>query len=291
MEVSMDAVGIHTVRERVNRGHEMTDQTKELVHIGVNADLKYFVNVQDETLENAARFVETDSNFGNLEEEISVENFTSVIDRIESVVLYGEDKSDPEIFYKLDGKDKKFFGVKSWNVLSTGFYVLIGGSLGYLSGAGYTPLFLSLSLGLPAFFLLAGFLLIKGYIRVPSIFVKFPNELRRISGTYTFEIQGTGLVQMFFEDTTDLDGKNKAKYLLGIEKNPVDEVIYLSHFISLGELKGIYLSDPNTEERLSGNLVSPFRTILIHSGFKYHLIGYGIGLPIVPLVVYVMNLL
>jgi hypothetical protein len=40
----------------------MADQIKELVHIGVNADLKYFVNVQDETLEDAAGFVETDSN-------------------------------------------------------------------------------------------------------------------------------------------------------------------------------------------------------------------------------------
>ena len=264
--------------------NQMADQIKELVHIGVNADLQYFVNVQDETLEDAAGFVESDSNFENLEDDISVESFTSVIDKVKSVVLYGEDKTDPEIFYELETGEKRIFGIKLKSILSTSFFVIVGGASGYLSGAGYTPLSLSLSLGLPALVLLFGFMLIKGYVKVPSILVKYPEEFKRTKGDYTFEITGSGLVQMFFDDTTDSDGKNKAKYILGLEKNPIDEVIYLSHFVSLNELKGIYLSDAKTEERLSENLLSPLRRVLIHSSFKYELIGYGVGFAIVPLV-------
>lgn len=262
----------------------MADQIKELVHIGVNADLKYFVNVQDETLEDAAGFVESDSNFENLEDDISVESFTSVIDKVNSVVLYGEDKTDPEIFYELETGEKRIFGVKLKSILSTSFFVIVGGASGYLSGAGFTPLSLSLSLGLPALVLVFGFMLIKGYVKVPSVLVKYPEEFKGTKGDYTFEITGSGLVQMFFDDTTDSDGKNKAKYILGLEKNPIDEVIYLSHFVSLNELKGIYLSDAKTEERLSENLLSPLRRVLIHSSFKYELIGYGVGFAIVPLV-------
>jgi hypothetical protein len=86
----------------------MTDQIKEFVHIGVNAELSYLATVNDESLLEAVKIVELNSNFENLEEEIGVEDFVSSISKVQSLVLYGDDKESPSTFFSDETKSRKF---------------------------------------------------------------------------------------------------------------------------------------------------------------------------------------
>lgn len=92
-----------------------------------------------------------------------------------------------------------------------------------------------------------------------------------------------GLVQMFFYDTNEAEGKLKARYVLNLEQNPNDEVIFLSHYIALTRLKGLYLADIESGERISRNLISPLRRIFVHSSFKEQLIAFGAGSVIISI--------
>ena len=79
----------------------MSNEIIESVHIGVNCELEYFVTIEDETLEQSINIVENDAMYSDLTEKIDIDNFVSVISKIDSLMLYDEDKSNPEIFLNL----------------------------------------------------------------------------------------------------------------------------------------------------------------------------------------------
>lgn len=261
----------------------MTDQIKELVHIGVNAELSYLATVDEESLYDAVKIVDLNSNFENLEEEIGVEDFVSAVNEIHSLVLYGDDKENPRTFFKNETISSRlrsfiFSSLGLVASLATGAFVI-----GYLDLFESKESFLALSIIVPAFLVVLGFLLMKGALPVSRKFVAYPAGLKEKIGNYTLEVVGTGLVQLFFEDTTDQDGMLKAKYVLGIEENAVDEDIYLTHFVMLSKLEAIYLWDTESKSRISKNLLPPLRRRLVNSSFDSYLIGSGIGLGLVAI--------
>lgn len=261
----------------------MSREINEMVHIGINANLRYLATVDDESLKDAVKIIELNSNFENLEDEIGIEDFVSAIDEVASLVLYGEDKSDPKSFYEKGMNSFKFRRLLSkvvpWAAgFGTGAFLY-----GYLGFFESKESFLALCLIVPATLSLLGLLRMKGNLPVAENFVAYPEGLKNKSGSYTLEVTGSGLVQLFFEDTTDEDGMNKAKYVLGIEENPVDEDIYLTHFVSLNTLTGIYLWDSERDIRISKNLLPPLRRILLHSSFASSFLGTGIGVGLISI--------
>jgi len=261
----------------------MTDQIKELVHIGINAELSYLATVDEESLMEAVRVVELNSNFENLEEEIEVEDFVSAINKVNSLVLYGDDKENPKSFFSNETKPRKIrdFILNTLGLiapLATGAF-----AFGYLGFFESKASFLAACILFPALLIIIGFLLMKRLLPVSRKFVTYPTGLKDKTGDYTLEVVGTGLVQLFFEDTTDEDGMLKAKYVVGIEDNPLDEDIYLTHFVMLSQLEGIYLWDAESKSRISQNLLPPLRRKLVHSSFDSYLVGSGIGLGLVSI--------
>jgi hypothetical protein len=123
----------------------------------------------------------------------------------------------------------------------------------------------------------------KSALPVSRRFVTYPADLKDKTGDYTLEVVGTGLVQLFFEETTNEDGMLKAKYVVGIDENPVDEDIYLTHFVMLNKLEAIYLWDSESKSRISKNLLPPLRKKLVHSSFDSYLVGSGIGLGLISI--------
>jgi hypothetical protein len=265
----------------------MSNEIKESVHIGVDCELEYFVTIENETLEQSISIVEHDAMYSDLTEKIDIDNFVSVISKIDSLKLYGEDKSNSEIFLELKPGIKKIFGIEFSikDTLSSIFFFLLGVGTIYASTTVLLNFFADnkinfflISMILPVGLYISAFLLMNRKIVIPNLFVKLPNDLKNVKGNYQFEITGTGLVQMFFDDSSEQDAKEKSKFVLGIEKNPIDETIFLTHFISIQNLTGVFLCSPDDGKRITKNLISPLRLKLIHSTFPYELKGWAIGI-------------
>jgi hypothetical protein len=276
----------------------MSNEIIESVHIGVNCELEYFVTIEDETLEQSINIVENDAMYSDLTEKIDIDNFVSVISKIDSLMLYDEDKSNPEIFLELKSGVKEIFGIKFSikDTLFSIFFFLLGATTIYASttvllnffAVNKVSLFL-ISIVLATGLYIFAFLLINRKIIVPNLFVKLPKDLKNVKGSYQFEITGTGLVQMFFDDSSEEDAKVKAKFVLGIEKNPIDEIIYLTHFVSIQNLTGVYLCNPDDGKRITKNLLSPLRLKLVHSTLPYELKGWAIGIGCVAVPASIWN--
>jgi hypothetical protein len=247
-------------------------------HVGVNCEISYLVETSDSTLKSAVEYLQSDSDFDNLEDLFDPENFTSVIDQVDSVVLFDKNSSSSEVFWKIKSKRNFFKHLPDFM-----FWFLIFFAVGFLDGISIPNLeiyFLVFAIVVPAS--LYGFsqLLIRDKVKVPNAFVNLPNQFADVVGTYNFEICGTGLVQLFIESDSELDGKNKALSVLGLQNADHADTVYLHHFISLSELKGIYLVDPETKTRVSGNLVSILRRKFKYSTDKFYLAGYAKGMAL-----------
>ena len=267
----------------------MNEQLDGVVHIGVNAELSYFVEVEDETLEAAVTYLEDSENHTNLEEVISAETFWSVVSKVHDMSVFREDKTDPIKFY--EGKQSlKIFGFRVSEVLSTMFWMGIGAVIGFSPITDNKYVYLLLSVLIPGALYSTGKLLESNKLPIWGFPNSIPGNLADVVGTYKLEVVGSGFVQMFIDEEDEELGKKMAAAIFDLGPAVSEEAIPLTHFISLSELKGIYLLQDGTESRISGNLIPATKRWLQHSMLKYHLIGAGAGAGVVSIPIAIFNL-
>jgi hypothetical protein len=266
----------------------MKNEANHTVEVQVRCDLSYFLTITDETLKQAIAVVEKDAgNYRILTEELDVHNFVSAISKINEVSISREDDVDSETFFEAKSSGKKILGLPftTRDLVSNLPWLFLVFLIFFFAPSIdiNPPIYFALALGISLSMYGFGELLFKEKIYIPNLFVRYPNGLKDSRGVYKFEVTGPGFVRLFFDDTTDEEAKAKAKYILGIEQNPTDEVIYITHSIMLTHLGGIFLCNPENNSRTSKNLVSPLRRKLIYSLFWLRLQGLAQGFGIVAI--------
>jgi hypothetical protein len=267
----------------------MSTDLEGVVHIGVNSEISYFVEVEGETLEAAVQYLEDPSNHTNLEEVISAETFWSVVSKVKDMSIFHEDKSDPIKFYE-DKKVIRIFGYPIPEALSTLLWIGIGAAIGFSHLTDNKYVYLLLSVLIPGMLYSTGKLLESNKFPIWGFPKTLPKDLAKVVGTYKLEVVGSGFVQMFIDEEDEELAKKMALAILDLGPAVSTEAVPLTHFISLSELKGIFLLEDSSETRISQNLIPATKRWFQYSLLKYQLIGAGTGAAVVSIPFALFNL-
>lgn len=263
----------------------MLEKENTDVHIGVDCQIKFFVEVKGSSLRDAARQVEEETDFSSIEEIIPVEELPSIVSNVEELRIFREEKEDPIVIFTNEqiSEKAKLFGVEVSTLISyisgafIGFWIISFLMTDLFSQTVQNIVFISgiiWLIGHPLCAFIFAKLLIDNKISIPNWFIRWPENNQEI-GTYLFEISGLGFVQMFIDAESESSATEKAKYVLDLESKYDGKDVTLSYFASIQELQGIYLCHGETHKRISSNLVSYLRRRYLYSYRKFVIYGYS----------------
>ena len=263
----------------------MSGENSNEVHMGADCKLVFQMEVKEQNLLDAEKIIELESNWDELEKDFSVEKIENIVSEVNKLAIYNE--SDSKVVFESNYLDsvvpKKLLNSKFSTAKNYLIGSLFGGLLVFLNNSDDTIsnkvldlifyLFLAYLAISPLIKLVFSKTLISKKFLVPNWGVKWPDIDKATKGTFIFEVEGRGFVQLFITAVDELDAVEKSKHVLGLDSDFKGSTIELAHFISLNELTGIYLYDQRAKQRISQNLISPIRLKYYHSLYKYILAG------------------